>query len=74
MKEVILDALLDSLKNLPFLFGAYLLLEFLEHRASQRLTAALSKPGPWGPLGGACWAAYPSAASLWPPPTSTLAA
>ena len=59
MKEVILDALLDSLKNLPFLFGAYLLLEFLEHRASQRLTAALSKPGPWGPLGGALLGCVP---------------
>lgn len=59
MKEVILDALLDSLKSLPFLFGAYLLIEFLEHRASRRLTAALSRLGPFGPLGGALLGCVP---------------
>ena len=30
--DVFLDGLLDALKALPFLFGAYLLMEFLEHR------------------------------------------
>ncbi len=53
MSEVILDALVDTLKTIPFLFIAYLLLEFLEHRASERLTESLSKAGPWGPIGGA---------------------
>lgn len=59
MKEVLLDALLDSLKSLPFLFGAYLLIEFLEHRASQSLTNALSKLGPLGPVGGALLGCVP---------------
>ena len=53
MSDILLDALLDTLKTLPFLFIAYLLLEFLEHRASERFTTALSKAGPWGPIGGA---------------------
>ena len=43
MSDILLDALLDTLKTLPFLFIAYLLLEFLEHRASERFTTALSK-------------------------------
>lgn len=59
MEEIILDALLDSLKSLPFLFGAYLLIEFLEHHASQRLTNALSKLGPLGPVGGALLGCVP---------------
>lgn len=34
MGEVLLDALLDSLKIFPFLFLLYVLIEFLEHRTS----------------------------------------
>jgi hypothetical protein len=53
MLDVLLDAVIDTLKSLPFLFGAYLLIEFLEHKASHTLTHALKKMGPFGPLGGA---------------------
>ena len=28
MLDILLDALIDTLKTLPFLFGAYLLIEF----------------------------------------------
>ena len=59
MKEILLDALLDALKTLPFLFGAYLFIEFLEHRASHKLTHALSKMGPLGPVGGAVLGCVP---------------
>ena len=44
---------MDTCKTLPFLLGAYLLIEFLEHRASERLTGALARMGPFGPVGGA---------------------
>ena len=40
--DIILDTLLDSVKMLPFLFGAYLLIEFLEHKASDKLQNAFS--------------------------------
>ena len=32
MLEVLIDAVLDALKTLPFLFAAYLFMELLEHR------------------------------------------
>ena len=36
--DAALDALLDSLRMLPFLFVAFLILEALEHYSSDRLT------------------------------------
>lgn len=57
--DIIWDAVLDSLKTLPFLFGAYLLIEFLEHRASERFTDALAHLGPFGPVGGAALGCVP---------------
>ncbi|MCD8005385.1 MAG: arsenic efflux protein [Oscillospiraceae bacterium] len=51
--DVFLDSLIDTAKMLPFLFGAYLLIEFLEHKASDRLANSLRKMGPFGPIGGA---------------------
>ncbi len=59
MLDILLDALIDAVKTLPFLFGAYLLIEFLEHRSSRRITILLSRLGPWGPLGGAALGCVP---------------
>lgn len=46
-------ALLDTLKTLPFLFVAYLLIEYVEHRAGDKMTAILSRFGRFSPLAGA---------------------
>ena len=43
MLDVFLDALIDSLKTLPFLFAAYFLIEYLEHRASSKMERGLQK-------------------------------
>lgn len=43
--DVFLDALLDSAKMLPFLFLAFLLMEFLEHKAGDKLVNFLRKTG-----------------------------
>lgn len=50
--DVLLDALIDSAKMLPFLFLAFLLMEFIEHRAGDKLVSFLRKTG-GGRAGGA---------------------
>ena len=54
MVDIILDALLDTLKTLPFLFAAYLLIEFIEAKAEEKTVAIIHRAGKLGPvLGGA---------------------
>lgn len=52
LDEVLLDGLLDTLKLLPFLFLTYLLMEFIEHRASDKAERFLHKAGAFGPAVG----------------------
>lgn len=54
-----LHALEDSLGMLPFLFGAYLLMEWLEHRSGERMEAALAKARRLGPVTGALLGCIP---------------
>ena len=50
--DIVLDALIDSVKMLPFLYAAFLLMEFIEHHAGEKLSLALEKAG-HSKLGGA---------------------
>ena len=55
MSEILEETVHDALRMLPVLFGAYLLLEYVEHRTANRLTRALTRShsGPvWGALFG----------------------
>jgi hypothetical protein len=51
--HLILHGLVDTLELLPFLFAAYLLIEYIEHRASDKLVALLSRFGRFSPVAGA---------------------
>lgn len=42
--DIALDAILDSLKTLPFLFAAFLLMEFCEHKAGSKINKLLTEP------------------------------
>ena len=50
--EVALDALIDSVKLLPFLFVTYLAMEYLEHKTSDKSNQLVERSGKIGPLYG----------------------
>ena len=60
--SVVLDALIDTLKIIPFLFLTYLLMEFIEHKASGRTVALLEKSGKAGPAIGGVLGVLPQCA------------
>ena len=53
MLDVLLDTLLDALKLIPFLFLAYLFMEFLEHKSGNAAERWLRRSGKVGPRIGA---------------------
>lgn len=52
MLDMILDALLDTAKLLPFLFLTYLAMEYLEHRTGESTKKMIEKAGKLGPVIG----------------------
>jgi len=57
--DIILDTLIDSLKMLPFLFVAFLLIELIEHKFSDKTKKVISSSGKFGPLLGGVLGAIP---------------
>ena len=54
MTEILLDAIIDSIKILPFLFITYVIMEYIEHKMSEKSKETVKKAGKWGPLLGGC--------------------
>ncbi len=52
-EAVLLHSLLEILKLLPILFLTYLLMEFIEHKASDKTVKFLERSGPFAPFVGA---------------------
>ena len=59
LEDVILHGLLDTFKLVPFLFLTYLLMEFIEHKASDKVFCFMKKAGSLGPFAGAALGAVP---------------
>lgn len=59
LSEAVLDALIDALKLLPFLYLTYLFMELIEHRTSEHATLAIGKAGRLGALFGGLLGAVP---------------
>ena len=51
--DALLDALVDGVKMLPFLYLAYLLIEWLERHHGESIEGALAGGGRWGFIPGA---------------------
>ncbi len=59
LEEVLWHGLLDTLKIIPFLFLTYLLMEFIEHKASDKAKRFMERSGPLGPIAGGIIGAVP---------------
>lgn len=57
--EIFVHVLPDALRMLPFLFGAYLLMEYMEHRAPDRLRSLLVRRSGSGVVVGALLGCVP---------------
>lgn len=62
LREVLLEGFLDTLNIIPFLFLTYLLMEYIEHKASDKLDAFMKKSGSLGPAVGSALGAVPQCA------------
>jgi len=59
MLEIIEETLIDAIKLLPFLFITYLLMEYIEHKTSQKSKETIKKSGKFGPAVGSFLGIFP---------------
>lgn len=57
--DAVMDSFIDGVKLLPFLFLTYLAMEYLEHKAGQRMQAAIRSAGRGGPAIGSVLGVFP---------------
>lgn len=57
--DIFLEACMDTLKLLPFLFLTYILLEWLEHKTGSRTQAMIRRAGKAGPFIGGVLGVFP---------------
>lgn len=53
MSDILMHAVEDSVYMIPFLFAAYIIIEFIERHSSDRMQKVMSGFGKLGPVGGA---------------------
>ena len=59
MLEVLKDTLIDGIKLLPFLFIAYVIMEYLEHKTGEKTKKIIKQSGKFGPLLGGILGIFP---------------
>lgn len=57
--NILADSLIDSIRILPFLFVAYLVMEYLEHKAGDKMQEAIRGAGKGGPMIGGILGIFP---------------
>lgn len=57
--EILADTILDSIKLFPFLFITYLIMEYIEHKTSEKAKETIKKSGKYGPFLGAIVGIFP---------------
>ena len=59
MKDIIIDTLIDNIKLLPFLFLAFIIIELIEHKLSNKNKSIITKSKKFGPIIGAIFGIIP---------------
>jgi hypothetical protein len=59
MIDILLDAIIDSVKIFPFLFITYLIMEYIEHKTKDKTKETIKKSGKFGPLIGSILGVFP---------------
>ena len=59
MKDIIMDTVLDSLRLIPFLFLAFLIIEVIEHKLNKKTKKIISSSNRFGPLIGSLLGLFP---------------
>ena len=59
IKHILLHTLTDTIKILPFLLIAYLIMEYIEHKTTSKTRDTIKKSGRFGPLIGSLLGAFP---------------
>ena len=62
MKEVLhilYHTIIDTVKLLPFLLIAYLIMEYIEHKTTEKTRETIKKSGKIGPIIGSLLGAFP---------------
>ncbi len=59
MKDIVIDTLIDGVKLIPFLFIAFLIIELIEHKLSNRNKDLITKTGKFGPMLGSVLGMFP---------------
>ena len=57
--DVLADAVIDTVKLIPFLFLTYLLMEWLEEKTGEKAVSMIRRNGRWGPVIGAVLGVVP---------------
>ena len=57
--EILKETSIDTIKIIPFLFITYLIMEYIEHKTSNKVKCAIEKSGKFGPLLGAILGIFP---------------
>lgn len=57
--EILEDTIIDSIKLLPFLFITYLIMEYIEHKTTNKVRETIKKSGKFGPLIGSIVGIFP---------------
>ena len=59
MFEVIQETIIDVIKLIPFLFITYLIMEYIEHKTSEKAKKTIKKAGKWGSVWGSFLGIFP---------------